>query len=63
MKNAPPIPAEYRPNLVGAGTFSLDRLLSHVDPGPPKVSEDLVRKIYEQRRHDASSDCDRQTGG
>lgn len=36
-------------NLVENGPFSLERLLSHVDPGPGEESEDFVRLIYAQR--------------
>jgi hypothetical protein len=50
------------PNLVGAGSFSLDRLLSHIDPGTAEESEDFVRLIYDQRHIDDSSDRDGKTG-
>jgi len=49
-------PVNDPPNLVRAGSFSLDRLLSHIDPGPVEESEAFVRLIYEQRHIDVSSD-------
>jgi hypothetical protein len=51
-----PQPVKDPPNLVRPGSFSLDRLLSHVDPGPAEESEAFVRLIYEQRHTDVSSD-------
>lgn len=42
--------------------FSLDRLLSHIDPGTEEESEKFVRRIYEQRHVDLSSDRDGRTG-
>jgi hypothetical protein len=47
-----PQPAKDPPNLVRAGSFSLDRLLSHIDPGPAEESEAFVRLIYEPRHID-----------
>ena len=44
------------PNLIRSHEFSLERLLSHIDPGPAEESEEFVRLIYEQRRADASLD-------
>ena len=44
------------PNLIRSGTFTLDRMLSHIDPGPAEESEEFVRRIYEQRHIDLSSD-------
>jgi hypothetical protein len=44
------------PNLIRTRSFSLDRLLSHIDPGPAKESEDFIRTIYGQRHSDLSSD-------
>jgi hypothetical protein len=44
------------PNLVRTNSFSLDRLLSHTDPGPAEETEAFVRLIYEQRRIDVSSE-------
>ena len=44
------------PNLIRSGSFSLDRLLSHIDPGTAEESEDFVRLIYKQRHIDVSSD-------
>ena len=52
----PPQPVKDPPNLVRIGAFSLDRLLSHIDPGPQEKSEEFVRRIYEQRHIDLSSD-------
>ena len=46
------------PNLVRTGVFSLDRLLSHIDPGTQEESEDFVRRICEQHHIDPSSDRD-----
>ena len=46
--------AKDPPNLVRAGSFSLERLLSHLDPGTAEESEDFVRLIYEQRHIDLS---------
>ena len=56
MDRVPPKPVEDPPNLVRTGPFSLDRLLSHIDPGPAEESEAFVHLIYEQRNHDLSSD-------
>jgi hypothetical protein len=39
-----------------SGPFSLDRLLSHTDPGPAEESEDFVDRIYGQRHLDLSAD-------
>lgn len=50
------------PNLIRAGAFSLDRLLSHIDPGTDEESEEFVRRIYEQRHIDLSSDHNGKTG-
>ncbi|MGH9608721.1 MAG: hypothetical protein ACRD34_03515 [Bryobacteraceae bacterium] len=50
------------PNLRRTGVFSLDRLLSHIDPGTPEESEEFVRRIYEQRHADLSSDHNGKTG-
>jgi len=58
MDRVPPQPVEHPPNLIRAGTFSLDRLLSHIDPGPAEESEAFVRLIYEQRHTDLSSGRD-----
>ena len=55
MDRVPPQRVEGPPNLVRAGLFSLDNLLSHIDPGPAAESEAFVRLIYEQRRIDVSS--------
>jgi len=56
MDRVPPQPVKDPLNLVRAGSFSLDRLLSHIDPGPAEESEAFVRLIYEQRHIDVSSD-------
>jgi len=63
MDRTPKAPVKDPPNLIRAGSFSLDRLLSHTDPGPAEESEAFVRVIYEQRRYeqrriDLSSDRD-----
>jgi len=50
MDRVPPQRVEGPPNLVRAGSFSLDSLLSHIDPGPAEESEAFVRLIYEQRQ-------------
>jgi hypothetical protein len=62
MDRVPSQPVKDPPNLVGAGYFSLDRLLSHVDPGTAKESEDFVRLIYDQRHIDLPSDRNGKTG-
>ena len=56
MDRVPQQPVADPPNPVRAGSFSLDRLLSHVDPGPAEESEAFVRLIYEQRHIDVSSE-------
>jgi len=48
--------------LTGPESFSLDRLLSHIDPGPAEESEAFVRLIYEQRHIDLCSDRNGKTG-
>lgn len=55
-------PIKYPPNLIRTGVFSLDRLLSHIDPGTEEESEEFVRGIYEQRHIDLSSSRNGQTG-
>lgn len=62
MDRVPLQPVKDPPNLVRTGVFSLDRLLSHIDPGTDEESEDFVRRIYEQRHIDPSSDGNRKTG-
>jgi hypothetical protein len=47
-------PSKDPPNLVRPESFDLDRLLSHVDPGPADESEAFANLIYEQRRIDAA---------
>jgi hypothetical protein len=44
MDRVPPQPVKDPPNLVRVGSFSRERLLSHVDPGTTKESEDFVRR-------------------
>jgi hypothetical protein len=51
-----PQPVKDPPNLIWSGSFSLDRLLSHIDPGTAEEAEDLVNRIYGQRHTDLSSD-------
>jgi hypothetical protein len=63
MDRAPSQPVQDPPNLVRAGAFSLERLLSHIDPGVPGESEDFVRLIYEQRHSDVSAGGNGETGG
>jgi hypothetical protein len=62
MDFMPSQPVKDPPNLIRSGTFTLDRLLSHIDPGPQEESEEFVRRIYEQRHIDLSSDRDGKTG-
>ncbi len=62
MDYLPPQPVKDPPNLVRAGPFSLDRLLSHINPGAAEESEEFVRLIYEQRRIESPADCDAETG-
>lgn len=52
----PSQPVKDPPNLVGPAPFSLDRLLSHIDPGTAEESEEFVRLIYDQRHLELSSD-------
>jgi len=56
MDRVPQQPVKDPPNLIRSGAFSLDRLLSHIDPGAQEESEEFVRRIYEQRHIDLSSD-------
>ena len=62
MDYMPPQPVKDPPNLVRSGAFTLERLLSHIDPGPQEESEEFVRRIYEQRHNDSSSGRDGTTG-
>jgi hypothetical protein len=62
MDRVPPQPVKEPVNLVRAGSFSLDRLLSHIDPGPVEESEAFVRLIYKQRHTDVSSERTGKTG-
>jgi hypothetical protein len=50
MERVPSQPVRDPANLVRVCPFDLDRLLSHIDPGPAEESEAYVRLIYEQRR-------------
>jgi hypothetical protein len=52
----PPQPVKDPPNLIRSGGRTFDRLLSHIDPGPQEECEEFVRRIYEQRHFDLSSD-------
>ena len=56
MDRLPLQPVKDPLNLIRTGVFSMDRLLSHIDPGPQEESEEFVRRIYEQRHIDLSSD-------
>lgn len=62
MDRVPQQPVKDPPNLLRSGSFSLERLLSHIDPAPPEESEAFVHAIYEQRRIDVSSAGNRKTG-
>jgi hypothetical protein len=62
MERLPPQPVKDPPNLIRSGTFSLNRLLSHIDPGTAEESEEFVRRVYEQRHIDLGSDRDRKAG-
>jgi hypothetical protein len=50
MDRVPQQPVKDPPDLLRSGSFSLERLLSHIDPGAPEESEAFVHAIYEQRR-------------
>jgi len=62
MDRVPPQPVKDPPDLIRTGAFTLDRLLSHIDPGPQEESEEFVRRIYEQRHIDLSSERNGKTG-
>ena len=62
MDRVPAQPVKDPSNLIRTGAFTLDRLLSHVDPGAQEESEEFVRRIYEQRYIDLSPGCDGKTG-
>ncbi len=62
MDRVPQQPVKNPPNLIRSGSFSLDRLLSHIDPGPPEESETFVHAIYEQRRNDVFSNDNGKAG-
>jgi hypothetical protein len=55
MDRVPPQPVKDPPNLIRTGAFTLDRLLSHINPGPQEESEEFVRRINEQRQNEPSS--------
>ena len=55
MDRVPLPPVKDPPTLIRSGWFSLDRLLSHIDPGPAEESEAFVERIYGQRHLDLSS--------
>jgi hypothetical protein len=56
MDRVPPEAVKDPPALVRTSSFSLDRLLSHINPGPAEESEAFVRLIYEQRRTDVPTE-------
>jgi hypothetical protein len=62
MDRASSSPIKDPPNLVRTGSFSLERLLSHIDPGTAEESEDFVRLIYEQRHSDLPAVRNGETG-
>jgi hypothetical protein len=62
MDRAPSQPVKEPPNLFRADPFSLERLLSHIDPGTAEESEDFVRLIDERRHFYVSADRDGKTG-
>ncbi len=61
MDRVPPQPVNDPASLVRTGWLSLDRLLSHIDPGPAEESEAFVQLIYDQRHADVPSDRNGQT--
>ena len=62
LDRAPSQPVKDPPNLIRTTSFSLERLLSHVDPGAAEESEDFIRLIYEQRHTDLASRPDGNNG-
>ena len=62
MDRLPPQPVKDPPNLVRSGAFSMDRLLSDIDPGTEEESEEFVRRIYEKRHIDLSAELNSKTG-
>ena len=62
MDRLPQQPVKDPPNLIRTAALTLDRLLSHIDPGTEEESEEFVRRIYEQRHTDLSSDRNGKTG-
>jgi hypothetical protein len=62
MDRAPSQPVKEPPNLFRADPFSLERLLSHIDPGTAEESEYFVRLIDERRHFYVSADRDGKTG-
>ena len=61
MERVPSQPVKDPANLVRVCPFDLDRLLSHIDPGPAEESEAYVRLIYEHRPSDLSSESSGKT--
>jgi hypothetical protein len=60
MSTVPPAEVLDPRNLIRTDAFSLDRLLTHIDPGPAEESEAFVRRIYEQRRVVSTSELNGQ---
>jgi hypothetical protein len=54
MDRAPSQPVKDPPSLARTSSFSMERLLSHIDPGTAEESEEFVRLIYEERHIDLS---------
>jgi len=61
VNEIPPQPIMDAPSL-GDDSFTFDRILNHIDPGPAEESEAFVQFIYEQRRMDTSAEGDDKTG-
>jgi len=55
MDRVAPQPVKDPPNLIRLGAFSLDRLLSHIDPGTEEESEEFVRRILLRLQRQGSS--------
>ena len=62
MDHAPSTPAKDRLSPIPDGSFTLDRMLSHIDPGPAEETEEFVRLIYEQRHTEFYPDSNGKTG-
>lgn len=62
MDRVPSQPVKDPPNLIRSSAFSLDRLLSNIDPGTEEESEEFVSRINGQRHLDQSSDRPGKTG-